>query len=76
MLANGTPSNGASAPPAVAFTQTQTFDGGHVTLHITPNAALVNDWTVQFAGPGGARRTWPRASLSTSCCPSQNVGPD
>ena len=24
----------------------QSFDGGHVTLHITPNAALVNDWTV------------------------------
>ena len=39
LLANGTPSNGASAPPPVPFTQTQPFDGGHVTLHITPNAA-------------------------------------
>ena len=32
VLANGTPSNGATAPPPVPFTQTQTFDGGRVTL--------------------------------------------
>ena len=69
VLANGTPSNGASSPPPVPFTQTQSFDGGHVTLHITPNAALVNDWTVQFTGRAARRPTWPRACRCISCSP-------
>jgi copper transport protein len=75
VLANGTPSNGASSPPPVPFTQTQPFDGGHVTLHITPNAALVNDWTVQFTGPGGAPANLAESVSVYLVLPSQNVGP-
>ena len=75
VLANGTPSNGASAPPPVPFTQTQAFDGGRVTLHITPNAALVNDWTVQFTGPGGAPANLAESVSVYLVLPSQNVGP-
>jgi copper transport protein len=75
VLANGTPSNGASSPPPVPFTQTQAFDGGHVTLHITPNAALVNDWTVQFTGPGGAPANLAESVSVYLVLPSQNVGP-
>ncbi len=75
VLANGTPSNGASAPPPVPFTQTQAFDGGHVTLHITPNAALVNDWTVQFTGPGGVPANLAESVSVYLVLPSQNVGP-
>jgi copper transport protein len=75
VLANGTPSNGASSPPPVPFTQTQAFGGGHVTLHITPNAALVNDWTVQFTGPGGAAADLAESVSVYLVLPSQNVGP-
>ncbi len=75
VLANGTPSNGASAPPPVPFTQTQAFEGGHVTLHITPNAALVNDWTVQFTGPGGVPANLAESVSVYLVLPSQNVGP-
>ena len=75
VLANGTPSNGASAPPPVPFTQTQAFDGGRVTLHITPNAALVNDWTVQFTGVGGAPANLAESVSVYLVLPSQNVGP-
>jgi copper transport protein len=75
VLANGTPSNGASAPPPVPFTQTQAFSGGHVTLHITPNAALVNDWTVQFTGAGGAPADLAESVSVYLVLPSQNVGP-
>ena len=75
VLANGTPSNGASSPPPVPFTQTQSFDGGHVMLHITPNAALVNDWTVQFTGPGGAPANLAESVSVYLVLPSQNVGP-
>ena len=75
VLANGTPSNGASSPPPVPFTQTQPFDGGHVTLHITPNAALVNDWTVQFTGPGGEPANLAESVSVYLVLPSQNVGP-
>ena len=53
MLANGTAEQRRQRAAPVPFTQTKPFDGGHVMLHITPNAALVNDWTVQFTGPGG-----------------------
>jgi copper transport protein len=75
VLANGTPSNGASTPPAVPFTQTQSFEDGHVTLHITPNAALVNDWTVQFTGPGGVPAAMAESVSVYLVLPSQNVGP-
>jgi copper transport protein len=75
VLANGTPSNGASSPPPVPFTQTQSFDGGHVTLHITPNAALVNDWTVQFTDPDGVSANLAESVSVYLVLPSQNVGP-
>jgi copper transport protein len=75
VLANGTPSNGASTPPPVPFIQTQPFDGGHVTLHITPNAALVNDWTVQFTSHGGAPAEMAESVSVYLVLPSQNVGP-
>jgi copper transport protein len=75
VLVNGTPSNGASAPPPVAFTQTQPFDGGHVTLHITPNQALVNDWTLQFTGRNGQPQDLAESVSLYLVLPSQNVGP-
>jgi copper transport protein len=75
VLANGTPSNGASAPPPVPFTQTQAFDGGRVTLHITPNQALVNDWTVQFRGRDGQPEDMAESVSLYLVLPSQNVGP-
>ncbi len=75
VLANGTPSNGANTPPPVPFTQTQSFDGGHVTLHITPNAALVNDWTVQFTGPDRVPVDKAESVSVYLLLPSQNVGP-
>jgi len=75
VLANGTPSNGASAPPAVPFAQAQPFDDGHVTLHITPNQALVNDWTVRFSGHGGAPEDLAESVSIYLVLPSQNVGP-
>jgi copper transport protein len=75
LLANGTPSNGATAPPPVPFAQTQPFVGGHVTLHITPNQALVNDWTVQFSGSGGAPQDLAESVSIYLVLPSQNVGP-
>jgi len=75
VLANGTPSNGATAPPPVPFTQTQPFGGGRVTLHITPNQALVNNWTVQFTGSGGAPQDLAESVSLYLVLPSQNVGP-
>ena len=75
VLANGTPSNGSAAPPPVPFTQTQTFDGGRVTLHITPNQALVNNWTVQFTGRGGVPGDLAESVSLYLVLPSQNVGP-
>jgi len=75
ILANGTPSNGATAPPPVPFTQAQPFDGGRVTLHITPNQALVNNWTVQFTGSGGVPQDLAESVSLYLVLPSQNVGP-
>ena len=74
VLANGTPSNGATASPPVPFTQTQSFDGGHVMLHITPNQALVNNWTVQFTGRRNAADLAESVSVYL-VLPSENVGP-
>ena len=71
VLANGTPSNGASAPPPVPFTQTQAFEGGHVTLHITPNASAgerldraVHRRRRRAGEPGRERLGLSRASLA------------
>ena len=75
VLANGTPSNSATAPPPVRFAQTQAFDGGQVTLHITPNQALVNDWTVQFTGRDGRPADLAESVSLYLVLPSQNVGP-
>jgi copper transport protein len=75
VLANGTPSNGATAAPPVPFTQTQAFDGGRVTVHITPNQALVNDWTVRFTGRDGQPEDLAESVSLYLVLPSQNVGP-
>jgi copper transport protein len=75
VLANGTPSNSATAPPPVAFSQTQPFDGGHVSLHISPNAALVNDWTVQFTDAHGVAADLAESVSIYLVLPAQNVGP-
>jgi copper transport protein len=75
VLANGTPSNGSLPPTPVPFHQSQPFDGGHVTLHITPNQALVNDWTVQFTGASGSPAELAESVSVYLVLPSQNVGP-
>jgi copper transport protein len=75
VLANGTPSNGASLPPPVPFEQTQAFDGGHVTLRVSPNQALVNDWTVRFTGAGGALADLAESVSLYLVEPLQNIGP-
>jgi copper transport protein len=75
LLANGTPSNGASLPPPQVFSQSQPFQGGHVSLHITPNQALVNDWTVQFTNADGAPVDVAESVSAYLVLPAQNVGP-
>jgi copper transport protein len=75
LLANGTPSNGSLPPAPVPFHQSQPFGGGRVTLHITPNQALVNDWTVQFTGAGGAPAQLAESVSVYLVLPSKNVGP-
>lgn len=75
VLANGTPSNSATAPPPVVFSQSQPFDGGRVALHISPNAALVNDWTVQFTDGNGAPADMAESVSIYLVLPAQNVGP-
>jgi copper transport protein len=76
VLANGTPSNGA---PAVArpipFAQTQPFEGGHISLRITPNQALVNNFVVQFTGPDGAPADKAESVSAYLILPAENVGP-
>jgi copper transport protein len=75
VLANGVPSNSATLPRPVPFSQTVPFDGGHLTFRITPNQALVNNITVQFsAANGGAAEMAESVSLYLNL-PSQNVGP-
>ena len=75
VLANGTPSNGATLPPPVPFTQSQAFEGGHISLHITPNQALVNNWTVQFTGPNGQPANVAESVSLYLVEPAQNIGP-
>jgi copper transport protein len=76
VLANSTPSNGASlqARP-VPFAQTRPFEGGRITLRITPNQALVNNFVVQFTGPGGAPADLAESVSVYLTLPSHNVGP-
>ncbi len=76
VLANSTPSNGSQvAAHPVPFAQTQPFEGGHITLHITPNQALVNNVTVQFTGPGGGPADVAESVSVYLTLPSKNVGP-
>jgi copper transport protein len=76
VLANSTPSNGATlhARP-VPFAQTRPFEGGHLTLRITPNQALVNDFVVQFTDHGGAPADLAESVSVYLTLPSENVGP-
>jgi copper transport protein len=75
ILANGTPSNGASLPPPVPFSQSQPFEGGRISLHISPNQALVNNWTVQFTGPSGLPADVAESVSLYLVEPQQNIGP-
>jgi copper transport protein len=75
ILANGTPSNGASLPPPVPFTQSQPFEGGTISLHITPNQALVNNWTVQFSSATGLPADMAESVSLYLVEPEQNIGP-
>ncbi len=75
VLANGVPSNGATPPAPVPFAQTVPFDGGHLTFHITPNQALVNNISVQFTGQDGSPAELAESVSLYLNLPSQNVGP-
>lgn len=75
VLANGTPSNGATLPPPQPFHQSQPFNGGSIRLSITPNQALVNDWTVQFTDATGAPAEMAESVSIYLTLPSKNVGP-
>jgi copper transport protein len=74
-LANGVPSNGATPARPVPFTRTVAFEGGHLTFHITPNQALVNNITVQFTGPNGAPSEKAESVSLYLNLPAENVGP-
>ncbi len=77
VLTNGTPSNGARVPSLrpVPFAQTQPFEGGSLSLRISPNQALVNDFVVQFSGPEGAPVDAAESVSVYLTLPSENVGP-
>ncbi len=75
VLANGVPSNGAALPKPVPFAQTVPFEGGHLTLRITPNQALVNNITVQFTGANGAPADKAESVSLYLNLPAENVGP-
>ncbi len=76
VLANSTLSNGAPVlVRPVAFAQTQPFEGGHISLRITPNQALVNNFVVQFTGPNGAPNDMAESVSVYLTLPSDNVGP-
>jgi copper transport protein len=75
LLANGTPSNGSTIAPPVPFSQSQPFDGGHVSLAITPNQALINNFVVQFTGPDGAPKEMAESVSVYLVLPADNVGP-
>jgi copper transport protein len=76
ILANSTPSNGATAAARpVPFNQTQPFEGGHITLRITPNQAFVNNMVVQFTDAKGTPQDKAETVSAYLILPSQNVGP-
>ena len=76
ILANSTPSNGAtSVARPVPFDQTQPFEGGHISLRITPNQALVNNLVVQFTDANGAPVDKAESVSAYLILPSRNVGP-
>jgi hypothetical protein len=59
----------------VPFAQTQPFEGGSLSLRISPNQALVNDFVVQFSGPEGAPVDAAESVSVYLTLPSENVGP-
>jgi putative copper export protein/methionine-rich copper-binding protein CopC len=76
ILANSAPSNTTAAVSRpVPFDQTQPFEGGHITLRITPNQALVNNVAVQFTSASGAPVDKAESVSAYLILPSQNVGP-
>ena len=75
VLANGVPSNGATLPKPVPFAQTVPFEGGHLTLRITPNQALVNNITVQITGSDGKPADKAESVSLYLNLPAENVGP-
>ncbi len=75
VLANGVPSNGATPPTPVPFNRTVPFQGGHLSFHITPNQALVNNISVQFTGADGSPAELAESVSLYLNLPSQNVGP-
>jgi copper transport protein len=75
VLANGTPSNGASLPPPVPLAQSQPFPGGRISLRIEPNQALVNDWTLDFTRSDGAPADLAESVSVYLTLPAQGVGP-
>jgi len=75
ILANGTPSNGATPAQPIPFSRTVAFDGGHLTLRITPNQALVNNITVQFTGANGLPAEKAESVSLYLNLPAENVGP-
>jgi copper transport protein len=75
LLANGTPSNGASVGPPVPLSVSRPFASGRMSLRITPNQALVNDFVVQFTGPGGKPADLAESVSVYLVLPSQDIGP-
>jgi len=75
VLANGVPSNGATPPAPVPFARTVPFEGGHLSFHITPNQALVNNISVQFTAADGSPGELAESVSLYLNLPSQNVGP-
>jgi copper transport protein len=76
VLANGTPSNGAPSTLAAAkpFAQSQPFNGGQLSLRITPNQALVNQWTVTITDANGQPQN-PESVSVYLVEPERNIGP-
>ena len=62
-------------PGVQPFAQTQPFEGGHISLRITPNQALVNNFVVQFTGPDGAPVDKAESVSAYLILPAENVGP-
>jgi copper transport protein len=76
VLANNTPSNRApsrlTAPKP--FAQSQPFNGGQLELKISPNQALVNQWTVRISDANG-RPQIPESVSVYLVEPERNIGP-